>query len=218
MDGLIKAAWRAFWVGLGASAVLLGHDSHFGHDREGDIEVLSRVADGLGLKVGDCEPEQRGGKPLSSSLIREAVLAGDLEEAEAILGRPFALYGTVVEGEGRGAKLGIPTANLELDHELRPPSGVYAVEVAVDGKVYVGGANLGRRPTFHPEDGRETAEVHLLDYEGPALNGLALEVRLRARVRDERKFSGPEELVRQIRTDLDWIRTAAATWSSTPRS
>ncbi len=203
---------------LGASGVLLGHDSHFGRDRQGDLEVLERVAGGLGLEVRSCEPERRGGRPLSSSMVRAAVQAGDLAEAEAILGRPFALYGTVVEGEGRGAKLGIPTANLELDHELRPPNGVYAVEVPLDGRLYVGGANLGTRPTFHPEGGRETVEVHLLDYPGPALTGHRLEVRLRARVRDERKFSGPEELVRQIRSDLDWIRTRAATWSSTPRS
>jgi riboflavin kinase/FMN adenylyltransferase len=203
---------------LKAVAVLLGHDSHFGKDRRGDLPALERIAGGLGLKVRSCEPERRGERPLSSSLIREAVQAGKLEEAESILGRPFALYGTVVEGEGRGAKIGIPTANLELEHELRPPIGVYAVEVTLDGRVYAGGANLGRRPTFHPEGGRETAEVHLLDYQGPPLTGRRLEVRLRARVRDERKFSGPEELVRQIRSDLDWIRSHAGTWSSTPRS
>jgi riboflavin kinase / FMN adenylyltransferase len=203
---------------LGVVAVLLGHDSHFGRDRQGDLPALERIAGGLGLQVRACEPERRGGRPLSSSLIREAVQAGKLAEAEAILGRPFALYGTVVPGEGRGTKIGIPTANLELEHDLRPPVGVYAVEVPLDGRVYAGGANLGRRPTFHPEGGRETTEVHLLDYQGPALTGRRLEVRLRARVRDERKFSGPEELVRQIRSDLDWIRSEAATWSSTPRS
>ena len=203
---------------LGASAILLGHDSHFGRDRQGDLATLERLAVGLGLEVRSCEPERRGGRPLSSSMIRDAVRAGDLVEAEAILGRPFALYGRVVAGEGRGAKIGIPTANLELDHELRPPTGVYAVEVPLDGRIYAGGANLGRRPTFHPEGARETAEVHLIDYQGPPLKGRRLEVRLRARVRDERRFSGPEELVRQIRSDLDWIRTRAGTWTSTPRS
>jgi len=203
---------------MGVASVLLGHDSHFGRDRQGDLTSLERIASTLGLKVRSCEPERRGGRPLSSSMVRDAVQAGNLAEAEAILGRPFALYGTVVEGEGRGTKIGIPTANLDLDHELRPPLGVYGVEVPLDGRLYTGGANLGRRPTFHPEGGRETAEVHLLDYRGPALTGRRLEVRLRARVRDERKFSGPEELVRQIRSDLDWIRSRAPTWSSTPRS
>jgi riboflavin kinase/FMN adenylyltransferase len=192
--------------------VLLGHDSHFGRDREGDLPSLERISSGLGLRVRSCEPERRGGRPLSSSLVREAVQAGDLAEAEAILGRPFALYGTVVSGEGRGSRLGFPTANLELGHELRPPTGVYAVQVPLNGHLYVGGANLGRRPTFHPEGGREIAEVHLLDYMGPPLTGRTLEVRLRARVRDERRFSGPEELARQIRADLDWIRTQSATW------
>jgi riboflavin kinase/FMN adenylyltransferase len=203
---------------LGAAGVLLGHDSHFGRDREGDVKVLEGLAGGLGLRVRFCEPERRGERPMSSSMIREAVQAGNLAEAEAVLGRPFALYGTVVPGEGRGARIGIPTANLDLEHELRPPLGVYAVEVPLTGRVYAGGLNLGVRPTFHPEGGRETAEVHLLDYDGPPLTGHALEVRLRERVRDERKFSGPEELVRQIRSDLDWIRSRAGTWSSTPRS
>jgi riboflavin kinase/FMN adenylyltransferase len=203
---------------LGAAGVLLGHDSHFGRDREGDVQVLERVAGELGLKVRSCEPERRHGRPLSSSIVREAVQAGNLAEAEEILGRPFALYGTVVPGEGRGATIGIPTANLDLEHELRPPNGVYAVEVQVDGRWYAGGAILGTRPTFHPEGGRVTAEVHLLDYDGPSLVGQRLEVSLRARVRDERKFPGPEELVRQIRSDLDWIRSHSGTWSSTPRS
>ena len=203
---------------LKAGAVLLGHDSHFGRDRRGDLPELERIASGLGLQVRACEPERLGDRPLSSSLVREAVQAGKLEVAESILGRPFALYGTVVKGEGRGKKIGFPTANLELEHELRPPMGVYAVEVTLDGRTYFGGANLGRRPTFHPEGGRETAEVHLLDYEGPPLNGRRLEVCVRAWVRDERKFSGRKELVKQIRSDLDWIRTQSATWSSTPRS
>jgi len=203
---------------LEAKAVLLGHDSHFGRDREGDIQVLERVAGGLGLQVRSCEPELHRGRPMSSTLVREAVRAGDLAEAETILGRPFALFGKVVKGEGRGASIGIPTANLELEHDLRPPPGVYAVEVPLDDQVYLGGANLGRRPTFHPEGARETVEVHLLDYAGPSLLGRRLAVRLRDRVRDERKFSGPEELVRQIRSDLEWIRARAATWSSTANS
>ena len=203
---------------LGARAVLLGHDSHFGRDRAGDVKTLERVADGLGMEVRTCAPELHRGRPMSSSLVREAVRAGNLEEAEAILGRPFALYGTVVKGEGRGASIGIPTANLALDHDLRPPPGVYAVEVPLDGRLHVGGANLGRRPTFHPEGAPESVEIHLLDYSGPPLLGRRLEARLRARVRDERKFSGPEELVRQVRSDLEWIRARATTWSSTASS
>jgi riboflavin kinase/FMN adenylyltransferase len=203
---------------LGAKAILLGHDSRFGKDRAGDLPALEEMAKKLGLAIESCEPERRNGRPLSSSMVRDAVQAGDLAEAAEILGRPFALYGVVVPGEGRGAKIGIPTANLELDHELRPPNGVYAVEVPLDGRVYLAGANLGSRPTFHPEGGPVTAEVHLLDYEGPSLTGRALEVRVRERVREERKFAGPDELVRQIRSDLDWIRSKAGTWSSTPRS
>lgn len=190
---------------LGASAVLLGHDSHFGRDRAGDWSVLEMRAAALGLEVRSAAPELHHGKPMSSSLVREAVRAGRLDEAREILGRPFALFGRVVPGEGRGTRIGVPTANVAVDHDLQPPSGVYAVEVPLDGRTWKGGANLGRRPTFHPDGGAETVEVHLIGYDGPPLVGRPLEVRFLERVREERKFSGPEELVKQIRADLEWI-------------
>ncbi len=190
---------------LGASAVLLGHDSHFGRDRAGDFSVLEKQAESLGLEVRSVDPEMHGGRPLSSSLVRDAIRAGRLDEAREILGRPFALFGRVVKGEGRGARIGIPTANVAVEHDLRPPPGVYAVEVPLDGSTWRGGANLGRRPTFHPDGAPETVEVHLIGYGGPPLLGRPLEIRFLERVREERKFSGAEELVRQIRADLEWI-------------
>jgi riboflavin kinase/FMN adenylyltransferase len=189
----------------GARAILLGHDSHFGKNRAGDIETLKAMASKVGVEVRACDPALHGGRPISSSLIRDAVAAGRLEEAADLLGRPFALHGIVVAGEGRGAQIGIPTANIELSHRVRPPHGVYVVRIALGDRVLPGVANLGTRPTFH-EKGAESVEVHLLDYTGAPLYGRRLEVRFLARLRDERKFSGPDDLVRQIRSDIEAAR------------
>ncbi len=201
---------------IGAGAILLGHDSHFGKDRAGDVTMLRAVAGRLGVEVRACDPEIHGGQPISSSLIREAVARGGLDEARAMLGRPFSLHGVVVAGEGRGRTIGIPTANLALRHKVRPPRGVYAVDVPLE-HVYGGVANLGTRPTFH-EQGAESLEVHLLDYAGPPLYGRDLEVRFVARLRDEMKFSGPGELVKQIRADIEKGRTLLNAWHSSTKT
>ncbi len=192
---------------IGATAILLGHDSHFGKDRGGDIGMLRAVAAAHSVEVRSCDPEIWRGKPVSSSLIRDAIAAGKLDDARDLLGRPFSLHGVVVAGEGRGSKIGIPTANLKLLHKVRPPRGVYAVRAVLDGRPWDGVANLGTRPTFQ-EAGAEMLEVHLLEYAGPALYGRDLEVRFVAKLRDERKFANADELVRQIRADIDRGRDA----------
>jgi riboflavin kinase/FMN adenylyltransferase len=197
----------------GAGAILLGHDSHFGKDRTGDFATLRDVAARLGVEVRSCDPELAGGRPISSSLIRAAVAAGRLEEATELLGRPFSLHGVVVAGEGRGRTIGVPTANLELRHKVRPPRGVYAVVVAIDGRRIAGVANLGTRPTFHA-GGAETVEVHLLDWSGAPLYGRELGVMFVARLRDEKKFPGVEELTRQIRADIERGRDVLKPWVS----
>lgn len=185
---------------LGARGILLGHDSHFGKDRQGNIELLAKLGRDLGIEVDQCEPEMHGGRPLSSSLIREAVAAGRLDEAAEILGRPFTVYGTVVRGDGRGAKVGFPTANIRPKLPLLPPIGVYQVEML--GRKAV--ANLGRRPTFH-EEGPVVLEVHVPGWRGD-LYGKDVEVRFVRKIRDEKKFSGIEEIRRQIQADIDDVR------------
>ena len=190
---------------MGAKGIVLGHDSRFGKDRAGDLEFLEKLGRDVGLEVRHSEPEIFEGRPVSSSLIREAVLAGRLDQATFLLGRPFALYGTVVRGDRRGTKLGFPTANLELHHAVRPPGGVYAAEVPLDGKVYRAVVNIGTRPTFR-ENGAEVIETHLLDFTGGDLYGRNLEVRFRSRIRDEQKFDGPESLKRRINADIEVAR------------
>jgi riboflavin kinase/FMN adenylyltransferase len=148
--------------------------------------------------------------PLSSSRARKAIAAADLREAERVLGRPHALTGEVVRGDGRGRSIGIPTANLDRVAELRPPNGVYACLVdRVDrgAKVLgIGAVNIGVRPTV---GAGASVEVHVLDFDGD-LYGARLRLHLVEKLRDERRFGGIDELVAQIRRDLDAARQTLA--------
>jgi riboflavin kinase/FMN adenylyltransferase len=190
---------------VGARAILLGHDSHFGKDRAGDFDMLRALGARIGVEVRACEPLAWRGRPMSSSLVREAVAAGRLDDAAELLGRPFSLHGVVVAGDGRGRAIGVPTANVELRHKVRPPRGVYAVRVPLAGREWPGVANIGVRPTV-VENGRETVEVHLLGWTGEPLYGRDLEVRFIARLRDERKFDGVDALKAQIASDIEAAR------------
>jgi riboflavin kinase/FMN adenylyltransferase len=198
---------RAIIAGrMGARGIVLGHDSRFGRDRAGGLDLLERLGWEVGLEVRKSEPEDYQGRPVSSTLVREAIFAGRLEEATFLLGRPPSLFGTVVRGDRRGTKLGFPTANLELQHAVRPPSGVYAAEAEVEGKRWRAVVNIGTRPTFL-KDGVETIEVHLLDHPGGDLYDRGVEVRFLARIRDERKFENVEALKRQIQEDIHFVRS-----------
>lgn len=196
---------------IGAHGAVLGYDSHFGHDREGDAELLERMLVPRGIPVRRTEPVRLAdGEIVSSSAIRDAVAKSDLARAEQLLGRAPALFGTVVRGDGRGRKLGFPTANLDLEGELRPPRGVYAGRVVIDGFAHLAAVNIGGRPTFYPEgSGTDTVEVHVLDFDGP-LNGARMEVVLLGRVRDELRFDTADALREQIATDVAAVR---ARWS-----
>lgn len=206
---------RSFLVGvLRARKFVLGFDSKFGRDRAGTPEWLARQ----GYDVEVVDQVLVGGRPVSSTAIREAVELGDLSGAARMLGRPVTVYGEVVPGDRLGRELGFPTANLDLRHELRPPNGVWAVRVRrvrfaperVVESVHDGVLNIGWRPTVsgeRPEAPR--VEVHLLDFAGD-LYGEFLEVEFVARLRDERKFPSLDALRAQIRADADAARAALA--------
>ncbi len=211
--------------GLAARSFVLGFDSKFGRDREGTPESLAA----LGLDVIVVDKVLIGGRAVSSTAIREAVELGDLGSAERMLGRPYGVLGSVVPGNGLGRKLGFPTANLDLHHELRPPHGVYAGWVSEVRSRWELGlrqeerdraaariarhpavANIGVRPTLTPAGQREPQfEVHLLDFAGD-LYGRELEFTFRAFLRPERRFSGPDELSRAISADVVRARTVLA--------
>ncbi|MFZ3200005.1 MAG: bifunctional riboflavin kinase/FAD synthetase [Candidatus Acidiferrales bacterium] len=179
-----------------ASAVVIGNNFRFGRGQQGDAKFL----DMMGLDVYPSPPVEVDGVPVSSSAIRLAVAEGRVEDAARMLGRPFSLAGEIVAGTGQGRKLIVPTLNLGTQQELLPKLGVYATETIVGGETYRSATNVGTRPTF---DGQRLAiESHLLDFSGELTNG-EMEVRFLKRLRDEQKFSSPEELRAQVLRDIE---------------
>ncbi|RMG19101.1 MAG: riboflavin biosynthesis protein RibF [Deltaproteobacteria bacterium] len=194
-----------------ALGVVVGYDFTFGRRRTGTPEVLQRLGRAHGFAVEVVPPVTLpGGIVPSSSKIRELVLEGRVEAAATLLGRPFDIDGTVVRGAGRGTKIGIPTANLEVDGELLPAAGVYATRAWLDGaRVWPSVTNIGTVPTFN-EDEIVRIETHLIDWGGEALYGRRMRVAFAARLRGERRFSGPDALRAQIREDIEVARRRLA--------
>ena len=188
-------------------ALVLGFDSKFGRDRGGTAESLAPLAAELGFELAEVPPLRLGGRAVSSTAVREAVALGELERGGRMLGRPVSLLGTVVKGDGRGRQIGFPTANLNLHHEMRPPNGVYAALVLLDGELRDAAVNIGTRPTFDTQEA--AVEVHVLDFDGD-LYGRDLEVFFLAHLRVERKFDGVEQLEAQIAADLAEARARLA--------
>jgi riboflavin kinase/FMN adenylyltransferase len=182
-----------------ARVVVCGDDFRFGARGAGDIALLREAGATLGFDLALCPSLLDGGQPVKSTRIRLCLHSGALAEANRLLGRPYTLPGRVVEGDRRGRTIGYPTANLEPPAgRLVPASGVYAVRARLDDAMVGGMMNIGTRPTFGGQ-GR-TIEAHFFDFAGE-LYGRELAVRLIARVREERRFESPEELVAQLRDD-----------------
>ncbi len=184
---------------LALRGLVLGHDTAVGRDRRGDARLLDRLGAQHGFAVQAVGEIALDGEVVSSSRIRDALQQGDLATASRLLGRAPSLFGRVVHGDGRGRSIGIPTANLDVDHACAPGGGVYAVLV-LDGTTRRRGlCNIGVRPTF-TSGAQRTVEVHLLDWSGD-LYGRELEVLFLQRLREERRFAGPSELIAQIHAD-----------------
>ena len=197
---------------IGARAVVVGPDYRFGHKREGDIPSLTQMGDELSFQVHVVADLTVNGIEVSSSTIRELVLAGDLENTRQMLGRDYQVAGQVISGRDRGGRLlGFPTANLELIDELTPRPGVYATEVFIDGRRYEGATNIGYSPTF--QNGAFSVETHIMDFNRD-IYGKVIQVRFIERLRDEKTFSGPEELAAQIHKDVERAKQVLAEYSS----
>lgn len=173
---------------------VIGYDHGFGRGRSGDVDTLRAIGAELGFEVDVVEPVQEQGAPLSSSVIRRLLAAGDVAAAASALGRPYAMTGTVVRGEGVGRRLGFPTANLQLDHEdkLLPREGIYAVRAELHGRRLDGVLHLGPRPTFPGL--APSIELHLFDFQGD-LYGERVHVEFAGRIRDVNRFASTEALV-----------------------
>jgi len=180
--------------------LVIGPDFTLGRHGEGNTDTLRALGKEMDFSVTVIPPVTINGEVVSSTAIRNALAKGDMAKARRLVGRPFSLHGLVVKGTGRGTGLGIPTANLELNPgQALPADGVYVTRTCVDGKVHQSVTNVGKNPTFG--GGKRTAEVHILDYHDN-LYGRELKVDFIQRLRDEKRFSSPEELKKQIAEDI----------------
>lgn len=200
---------------LGMRSLWVGPDFALGYQRQGDIPYLREQAVERGYRLHVVEPLKLDGEVISSTRIRESLRSGDVRRAASYLGRWFSIPGTVSQGAGRGKKLGVPTANLQVWPERAfPRVGVYACYACAGGRWIPAVTNVGLRPTFEDAGGRPVIEAHLLDFEGN-LYGERMTLRFVERLRDERKFDGPQALLDQIRRDIESGRKTLATNEST---
>ena len=184
---------------LRARAVFVGENFRFGHKQAGDVKLLEEFGRRWDFEVHVVPPVIQDGIVVSSTAVRCAVREGRMGDASRLLGRPFALAGEIKTGTGQGRKLIVPTLNLATEQECLPKNGVYATESVVGGKKYRSATNIGVRPTF---DGQRLAiESHLFDFSDNLTSG-TMEVRFWKRLRDEKKFSGPEALRDQVLRDI----------------
>lgn len=195
--------------------VYVGYDFHYGRDREGSMRLLTETGPRLGFSVTIIGEVTIGARDVNSTRIRELLEHGKVDETRELLGRPYCIRGTVVEGDRRGRELGFPTANLRTDNEVLPANGVYAGEVSFldDGVPGPGSrlpavTNVGLRPTFDEAQGH-LAETHLIDFEGE-LYGRRVELTFTHHLRGEQKFDGPEALREQIARDVAGARERLA--------
>ena len=183
--------------------ICVGHQWSFGKGRAGNLEMLALLGAEMGFEEVGVPAVEVDGRIVSSTLIRQAVEAGDLADAARLLGRDFTILGTVVEGMHLGRKLGFPTANLSAHNEQFPPNGVYAVDVLRNGDaVRRGVANIGVRPTIAEAGGGRLLEVHIFDFD-ETIYGADLEIVFRRFLRPEQKFPSLAALREQIARDVE---------------
>jgi riboflavin kinase/FMN adenylyltransferase len=185
---------------LGMQGLVIGPDFALGRDREGSVASLRALGQEMGFPVSSVPPLIIDGDVVSSTAIRNALAAGDIERAGKMLGRSFGLSGRVIHGDGRGATLGIPTANIEtVPEQALPVDGVYATLTRINGRALPSVTNIGKNPTFGGD--HRSVEVHILDYIGD-LYDRQIAVEFIHRLRGERQFASAEELKKQIAEDI----------------
>jgi riboflavin kinase/FMN adenylyltransferase len=192
---------RRFLVGrLKTKKLWVGRDLRFGQGRKGETGDLIRVAPEVGFQVGVLDPISSDGIRISSSRIRGLVEAGCVDEVRPMLGRYHFVSGRVVTGQGRGRKLGFPTANISSQTEVVPLNGIYATSIEVKSRQWLSVSSVGVNPTFG--DGPRTVESFIFDFESE-IYGEAVKLSFVKRIRDEKKFSTVEDLIAQIHGDVE---------------
>lgn len=192
---------------INAQTISVGRNFRFGHGGEGTAKMLAEAGRARGVEVqipGLVTSDDQ--KPISSTRVRRLIAQGDIADANALLGRPHCLEGTVVHGDGRGAALGVPTANIALSERAAIPGrGVYAGRVRCDGRSWAAAINVGLAPTFRDSD-EVRVEAFLLDYPGGDLYDERVGIAFLSRLRGEQRFASPTALVAQIEADVGATR------------
>ena len=190
------------WKKLRLRKLFVGYDYVFGKGKGGNDDFLKESGRKLGFQVEEIGVVKTDGMIASSTNIRLSILDGDVRLASEMLGRPYSVSGIVIKGYRRGTEIGYPTANLKSEKVI-PATGVYAIIAELEGTRHQGVINIGTNPTFGNEE--ISAEVHLLDFEGD-IYGKDITILFIERLRDEKKFKGSAELVRQIKKDIEQTR------------
>ena len=189
---------------LNMKGLVLGPDSAVGKDRQGDLAFMQQQGEQLGFWARSVEPFEIEGQPVKSRRIRDAVSNGNMAVCPELLGRNHLLSGVVVLGDQRGRTLGFPTANLEVDPQLLlPGDGIYATWAIIDGERHQSATSIGVRPTFGLSN--RLVEVFVMDFSDD-IYGKTIGVEFIKKVRDQEKFDGLDELVKQINQDVDDCR------------
>ena len=192
------------------SHVVEGHDFFFGRKRSGNIQTLRDHGKRLGFEVHEVEPAMvqlpSGPARVSSTLIRNLVMEGKVDQAALCLGRPFELFGDVIKGSGRGRSFNFPTANLRTAGQVLPADGIYAGEATIGGRTYAAAVSIGTNPTVGPAP--RAVEAHLIDAAGD-FYGMKMELRFIARLREQRRFPNTQALAEQIAKDVQRVREIA---------
>lgn len=191
---------QILWYTLHIRKIFVGHDYSFGKNKVGNVTFLANKGKKFGFGVEVFSAVKFGDETISSTRLRYAILNGNVKMAMRLLGRPYIVSGTVIPGKHRGTALGIPTANIKPEKELIPTEGVYAVIVQLEDNRYKGVLNIGFNPTF--SDNERSIEVYILDF-GENIYGKSVKVFFIDRIRDEVKFDTPEQLVGQIKKDVE---------------
>lgn len=187
--------------GIGLKEIVIGYDHHFGKGRDGNFELLQKLGDKFNFSVTLIPEFSLGGETVSSTKIRNSLLSGDVIKAAKMLGRPYSFKGKIVRGDGRGKKLGFPTANIATDNEdkLIPAKGIYAAECVVGNEKHYGLLSLGNRPTFH-KDGNVIPEFYIFDFDRDIYDEV-MQVNLLEKIRDEEKFGSADDLIIRMKMD-----------------
>jgi len=185
---------------LQAREIYLGRGFAFGHNREGNIELLRKVSSQLGFRAEEVSEVRLRGQRISSSRIRALLALGQVNLARRMLGRPYGVEGRVVRGQERGRTLGFPTANLRPQNRVIPRQGVYVTATLIEGQWRRSVTNVGTRPTFETAT-EPSVETYVMNWSGD-LYGDVVRVRFLHRLRDERKFASVDDLKRRIEHDL----------------